>query len=142
MYKNILVPIDVWEKELTDMVTPHVESLAKLEDARIHFLAVIPAFPYGGFESGLSVADLEKRLIDSTKKELDEIIRKFSLPEDRADRYIVIGRPKDKILERAEAISADLIIIGSRRPSISTYLLGSTAAAVVRYAKTSVLVVR
>ncbi|WP_202215019.1 universal stress protein, partial [Klebsiella pneumoniae] len=54
----------------------------------------------------------------------------------------VIGRPKDKILERAEAISADLIIIGSRRPSISTYLLGSTAAAVVRYAKTSVLVVR
>ena len=49
---------------------------------------------------------------------------------------------KDKILERAEAISADLIIIGSRRPSISTYLLGSTAAAVVRYAKTSVLVVR
>ena len=28
MYKNILVPIDVWEKELTDMVTPHVESLA------------------------------------------------------------------------------------------------------------------
>ena len=64
------------------------------------------------------------------------------MPEDRADRYIVIGRPKDKILERAEAISADLIIIGSRRPSISTYLLGSTAAAVVRYAKTSVLVVR
>ncbi|MRE16589.1 universal stress protein, partial [Escherichia coli] len=39
-------------------------------------------------------------------------------------------------------IQADLIVIGSRRPNISTHLLGSTAAGVVRYADISVLVVR
>ena len=36
----------------------------------------------------------------------------------------------------------DLIIIGSRRPSVKTYLLGSNAAAIVRHANISVMVVR
>ncbi|MDR8241073.1 universal stress protein UspG, partial [Acinetobacter baumannii] len=36
----------------------------------------------------------------------------------------------------------DVIVIGSRKPGISTHLLGSNAAAVVRHAECSVLVVR
>ncbi|MDE9448650.1 universal stress protein, partial [Xenorhabdus bovienii] len=39
-------------------------------------------------------------------------------------------------------IDADLIVLGSRRPNITTHLLGSNSSGVVRYAKTSVLVVR
>ena len=37
---------------------------------------------------------------------------------------------------------AELVIIASHRPDITTYLLGSNAAAVVRHADCSVLVVR
>ncbi|WP_179655998.1 universal stress protein, partial [Salmonella enterica] len=37
---------------------------------------------------------------------------------------------------------ADMVIIASHRPDITTYLLGSNAAAVVRHAECSVLVVR
>ena len=37
---------------------------------------------------------------------------------------------------------ADLIVIGSHRPAMSTYLLGSNAKTIVRHAKCSVLVLR
>lgn len=46
MYKNILVPIDITEPKLTNIVIPHVETLAKLSNSNIHFLTVIPTFPY------------------------------------------------------------------------------------------------
>lgn len=46
------------------------------------------------------------------------------------------------MLSEAESINADLIVIGSRNPSISTHLLGSNASGIVSYAKISVLVVR
>jgi nucleotide-binding universal stress UspA family protein len=50
-----------------------------------------------------------------------------------------------EILEEANAIQADLIVMSSHRQqrhSMRTYFLGSNAGHVVRYAKCSVLVVR
>ena len=47
-----------------------------------------------------------------------------------------------EVLDEADKCGADLIVIGSHRPSMSTYLLGSNATTIVRHAKVSVLVVR
>ena len=52
------------------------------------------------------------------------------------------GSPKRTIVEEAEAWGADLIVVGSHRPTMATYLLGSNATAIVRHAKCSVLVLR
>jgi universal stress protein F len=73
---------------------------------------------------------------------LNEIVTQFNLPADRIQTHAISGTPKDQILKLAESINADLIIIASHRPDISTYLLGSNAAVVVRHAKCPVLVVR
>ncbi|HIH8554105.1 TPA: universal stress protein, partial [Salmonella enterica] len=67
---------------------------------------------------------------------------KFNLPVDRVQAHVAEGSPKDKILEMAKKLPADMVIIASHRPDITTYLLGSNAAAVVRHAECSVLVVR
>ena len=47
-----------------------------------------------------------------------------------------------EILAEADAVGADLIVMGSHRPELKDYLLGPNAARVVRHAQTSVLVVR
>ena len=47
-----------------------------------------------------------------------------------------------EILGVAEEAEADLIIVGSRRPAMKDYLLGTNAARVVRHARCSVLVAR
>lgn len=142
MYKNVLVPIDVYEAELTNMVIPHVEAIAKIEDAKFHFVAVVPMFPYYGIDGMPPVRDIQDKVNNKVNAKLDEITGRFNLPPSRIKTHLANGIPRDEIMNLAVRISADLIIIGSRRPSITTYLLGSTAAAVVRHAKTSVLVVR
>ncbi|HEC5315972.1 TPA: universal stress protein UspF, partial [Citrobacter freundii] len=76
------------------------------------------------------------------KSQLEEIIKKFNIPTDRVHIHVAEGAPKDKILEIAKKLPADMVIIASHRPDITTYLLGSNAAAVVRHAECSVLVVR
>ena len=144
MSKKILVPIDISEMELTKQVIPHVEGYAKQNDATIHFLSVIPDYTY--FASyGLGYAsvapDAREREAEAMKT-LSEIVAKFSLPGDRVEKHVLSGAPKDHILQLAEDIDADVIILASHRPSMSTYLLGSNAAAVVRHSKCSVLVVR
>ena len=45
-------------------------------------------------------------------------------------------------LAEAEDWGADLIIVGAHKLSMATYLLGSTASAIVRHANCTVMVVR
>ena len=144
MNRTILVPIDVSDSDLTQRVVSHVESQARIDDAQVHFLTVVPSFPYyaslGLAQSGQlpSMDELQQEAINKLK----EIAAQFQIPDDRKQTHLAEGSPKDKILELAKSLSADLIILASHRPDISTYLLGSNAAAVVRHAECSVLVVR
>jgi nucleotide-binding universal stress UspA family protein len=65
------------------------------------------------------------------------------LPEGlRARRIVAEGTIYREILKAADAIKADLIVMGSHRPELKDYLLGPNAARVVRHAPCSVMVVR
>lgn len=144
MANTILVPIDISEGDMTRQVIPFVEASAAMSGAKVHFLTVIPSYPYYkslgiAYSAGIpKKSEMQKEAL----LKLDEIVKQFNLPNDRVQTHAISGIPKDKILSLAEAISADLIIIASHRPGISTYLLGSNAEVIVRHAKCSVLVVR
>ena len=144
MSRTILVPIDISDSELTQRVISHVENEAKIDDAQVHFLTVIPSLPYYA-SLGLAYS-AELPAMDDLKAEgksqLEDIIQKFNIPTDRIHIHVAEGAPKDKILEQAKTLPADLLIIAAHRPDITPYLLGSNAAAVVRHAECSVLVVR
>ncbi|HBO23607.1 MULTISPECIES: universal stress protein [unclassified Providencia] len=145
MYNTILVPIDVTEDSLTNMLIPHVNSLQKLNNSTVHFLAVTaPISNYLRYGGTILPGDFpdDAKQVEIILKELNEKVKLFSIPEDKVQVKATIGSVKDEILATAEDINADIILLGSRRPSMSTYLLGSNAASVVRYAKISVLVVR
>jgi universal stress protein F len=47
-----------------------------------------------------------------------------------------------EILRVAEEVEADLVVVGSHRPAMKDYLLGTNSARVVRHAHCSVLVAR
>lgn len=144
MPKTILVPIDISEMQLTTQVIPHVQAYARQDMATIHFLAVIPDYTYFA-AYGLEYTTIapERSAREGTALEaLTELISQFHLPEGRIKTHVFSGAPKDHILRVANDIGADLIVLASHRPNMSTYLLGSNAAAVVRHANCSVLVVR
>ncbi|MWN04818.1 universal stress protein G [Gilliamella bombicola] len=142
MYKKILVPIDVLEDELTKKVIPHVECLARLSNAQVIFFhalpvssAIINAYSFG-FDEFKDHATVQ------TEQYLHQLMDSINLPHEHVSFSIAFGHPRDEILALADEIKPDLIILGSRRPNISTHLLGSNASGVVRGAKTAVLVIR
>jgi len=55
---------------------------------------------------------------------------------------VIEGHSSRSILNHANSNDADLIIIASHQPGMQDYLLGSTAAKVVRHAKCAVHVLR
>ena len=49
------------------------------------------------------------------------------LPDERVSSVVRLGSIYHEVLDEADKCGADLIVIGSHRPSMSTYLLGSNA---------------
>ena len=106
-------------------------------DAKITVINVFDEIP------GYVAAELPADTIENSKKmardRLQEVVTSMDL---KAEAVIRSGQPARCILDLAEDNDADLIIIASHKPGLQDYLLGSTAARVVRHAKCPVLVLR
>ncbi|MDR0219328.1 MAG: universal stress protein [Enterobacteriaceae bacterium] len=145
MYKTILVPIDIAEDSLTDNALKHAEFLAKITGAKIHLFHSVPdisrfSVSYSYHYDLLSA--FAKKAVANSEEELKKVVEKINLPKDKVSYSVAFGSPRDKVLDVAHEIEADLIVVGSRRPDITTHLLGSNASGIVGYANISVLVVR
>ena len=66
----------------------------------------------------------------------------IALPKSRVSSVVLLGSVYNEVLKEASRTKADIIVVGSHRPSMTSYLLGSNAATIVRHASCSVLVVR
>jgi nucleotide-binding universal stress UspA family protein len=136
MYKTILVPVDMSHIEKGKLMIDVARTQGD-ENTRIillHVIEDIPNWVAAEIPSGI----LEKSR-QTTHQELQAIAEAASI---KADVEISSGHPYKTILDKADEVKADLIIIASHKPGLQDYFLGSTAAKVVRHAKCSVLVVR
>ena len=73
-----------------------------------------------------------------------ERLRQYAREEglDHAEQHVSSGYTKQEILDQADAIGADLIVVGSHGRHGLALLLGSTANAVLHGAPCDVLAVR
>ena len=86
-----------------------------------------------GYE--LIAADLENRIA--------ALIRRVNASDLKPNIIVTHGASiYAEILAVAEEAEADLVVVGSHRPAMKDYLLGTNAARVVRHARRSVLVAR
>jgi nucleotide-binding universal stress UspA family protein len=90
----------------------------------------------------LSPEKIYPQLREAARARLEAIIQPNAPADLRMHYAIGEGNVHREILRVAEEIKADLIILASHRPALSTYLLGAHAARVVRHAQCSVYVVR
>ena len=142
MYKTIIMPVDVFEMELSDKAVRHAEFLAQ-QDGIIHLLHVLPGS--SSFTMSRFTADLrrfEEHLQHEAETRLQTMVSHFSIDPSRIKLHVRFGSVRDMVNELASEINADVVVIGSRNPSISTHLLGSNASSVIRHAHIPVMVVR
>ena len=134
MYNNILVPIDLSRPDVGQKMVQMARRLGG-PDARITALYVESEIP------GYVAAELPEGLLEENHKQAEADLQAIA-DLGGAEAVVAKGHASHGILDKAEDIGADLIIIASHRPGLEDYLLGSTAARVVRHAKCSVLVNR
>jgi nucleotide-binding universal stress UspA family protein len=141
MYRNILVPVDLSDKHSWRKALPTAVSLCETFEARLHLMTVVPDFglPMVGqfFPEGY-----EAKLRQQAARQLKDFAAEQVPGAIESRRIVAEGKVYQEILKTAAAIKADLIVMGSHRPELADYLLGSNADRVMRHARCSVMVVR
>ncbi|WP_439155297.1 universal stress protein [Yoonia sp.] len=134
MYKNILVP----------MALDHGIGISALdvartllsEGGRITALHIHEA-PEGSVRAYLDEADVQAAFAKSRARMEDRV---RDMPD--VDAATIQGHSGRSIIDYATSNGIDCIVLGSHKPGLRDYLLGSTAARVVRHAPCAVHVLR
>lgn len=136
MYKKIMVPIDLAHPEKGKAMIDVANQLAS-KGAQITLINVIEDIP--SYVAVELPGGILQQMRQNAQNELEDLAKAAGLASQTEIRT---GRPATAILDAADDMATDLIVIASHRPGLTDYLLGSTAARVVRHAKCSVLVLR
>ena len=143
MFKSILVPIDLADTDLAKPAIATAATLSQTWNGAVRLLNVQPMTP--AMLAEYVPADFDALQRGASQEALTIVARESGIDAARISTAVRQGGIYHEILEEAEAIKADLIVMTSHRPqrhAVRTYFLGSNAGHVVRYAKCSVLVVR
>jgi nucleotide-binding universal stress UspA family protein len=134
MYKKILVPMALDHGVSSN--TLEIAGALTAGSGEIIALHVYEA-PQGSVNAYLS-RDAQKEAVANAKAELTA--KTAHLNGVKAE--MVIGHTYRSIIDYAGDNGVDCIVMGSHKPGFSDYLLGSTAARVVRHAPCAVHVYR
>jgi nucleotide-binding universal stress UspA family protein len=140
MFNKILVPVDLAETELAKRAIATACAMVRGSGGTVRLLNVMPMTPVMLAE--YVPPDFEAQQKSASEEALTIIANECDLGPGRVSSIVRQGGIYHEILEEAKQMGADLIVMSSHRPAMKTYFLGSNAGHVVRYAKSSVLVVR
>jgi nucleotide-binding universal stress UspA family protein len=142
MYKHILVPVDLNEKGFADKAVQLAVWHAKHANAQVHLLNVLPGI-HMSMVSSYFPKDAAKQMKVDVKEQLQEFAQTHISEDVVYKTYVAEGKPYATILEYAEKLGADLIILPShKRSKIDKVVLGSVASKVVQNSPINVMVVK
>jgi nucleotide-binding universal stress UspA family protein len=140
MFRTIVVPIDLAEVDISRPAVASAVAMAKQSGGRVILVNVVPIMPVMMLDT--VPVSYEAEVAEKAQASLAEVAATLDLPRDRVSAVVKIGGVYHEVLDVATQEGADLVLVGSHRPAMATYLLGSNATAIVRHAKCSVLVLR
>ena len=139
MFKNLLLAVDLnvpgsWKRAL-----PAALELCKAE-SMLHVITVMP-----GIDPSISPyfpEDANSKMMKTAKEDLRRFVKEKVPAGVMVKEIVSQGSIYREILDAAEQVGADLVVMASHKPDVTDYLLGANAAHVVRHCPRSVLVVR
>lgn len=148
MYKNILVATD--GSDIAGEALSQAANLAKTLGAKVTVVTVSPPPPaLAGPEMGWSIPssvydEIRKGNRERSKVILDTAVAKArALGIEAATRSVEDAEPHDGIIDAANEVGADLIVMGSHGyRGLNRLILGSEASKVLSLAHVPVLIVK
>lgn len=136
---NILVPTDF--SECSERALEYAFELASKLGATVHLLHVYapPVSPESVDFTVLATGEIHNAAVES----LERVVQKAPPGAKLGERQVLMGDPRGVIVQTAQRLGADLIVLGTHgRKGFKRLVLGSVAETVVRSAPCPVLAVR
>lgn len=140
MFARILLAVDLADDSPEPRGLREALELVELSTGALRLVYVQPMLPATFLE--YVPADFDAEQDRRAQEALSAIAARISLPATRLSQSVASGGIYHELLREASEWGADLIVVGSHRPVMSDYLLGSNAKTIVAHAPCSVLVVR
>jgi nucleotide-binding universal stress UspA family protein len=145
MFKNILVPLD--SSKRAEAILPHVEELARNNNAQVNFLQVVePQYVFTGpegytFEGLIEISHEAEQ--ERANLYLKDLVEKFREKGIQAISFVEYGSIAHSILKTAQRENIDLIAMASHgRTGLAHVFYGSVAASVLHLVDRPLLLVR
>lgn len=135
MYNHILIPVALDHESVVPQKIATARHLLA-EGGKITLITVLEEIP--GFVAEYVDAGQAKNLTKQIKDRLDKVIP----GAEDVTTQVVRGKAGMKITEFAKDNDVDLIVVGSHKPGVQDYFLGSTASRVARRAPCAVFILR
>ncbi len=138
-YKHILIATDLSEK--SQQIVDRTKTIADLAGATIDIVHVIEHSPivYGGEFSIPINIDLEHEIETQARKLMHRLAHSIDVTIDR--QHVISGPLKSSVIDLADQLDADLVVVGAYAYHGFDRLLGSAATAIFHYARCDVLTI-
>jgi nucleotide-binding universal stress UspA family protein len=140
---RLLVPLDFSDCSMRAL--DYALALAEQFGSKIILLHIVEpaAYPENYLVASPALDETNQNLLESARERLLAVSRKRIGHRLPAETLVRMGRAHSEIPDTAEALGADLIVLGTHGyTGLKHVLLGSTAERVVRHAPCPVLTVR
>lgn len=135
MFNKVLVPVDISHLERVDAMISAARVLSPNgEIILMNAVETVPAYVQAEIPVNFIAETIER-----SKEQLEKLAKKV---KGKVSTEIGEGHAASAILNLADEQKVDAIVIASHKPGWQDYLIGSTAARVVRHAKCNVMVMR
>ena len=141
--KRILVPVDF--SACSAKALDYAFGLAEKFGATLILLHIVEPTPYPENYMLLpqAIEEINQNLVQSARERLELLYHKRPCPRPPVEFLVRLGHAYSEISDTAQALAADLIVVGTHgHTGLKHVLLGSTAEKVVRQAPCPVLTVR
>lgn len=142
MYKHILVPVDLDDETSWQRTVPAAVELCNVFSATLHLMTVVPEIGLHTAVTQYFPTDYEDEIRRQVRDDLHAFSSRHVPAGTKVQHITAYGKVYKEILDAAQLVKADLIVMGAHHPELEDYLLGPNAARVVRHATCSVMVVR
>lgn len=112
MYKKILMPVDVFEMDLSDKAVRHAVNLAKSEGATITLVNILPNSSRSllrGFNA--DIKKFEEYMTAESDKKMKALKRLFDMSPENIDCEVRFGNVRDEIIQLSKEGKYDVIVI-------------------------------
>lgn len=139
LYRKLLLAIDFASH--TEKLCQHATTMAEIHGASLSLVHVVePVVTDSAFDTLPPIpVDFDDIHLQHARTQLGQLRERYGLAEKNT--FLEIGVTKSEILRVAEEQAIDLLLLGTHGRHGIELLLGSTANAILHYAKCDVLAV-